>query len=94
MEAFARGESARANKNPFKKYDYKKAIERINEVKPNTASLGISEDWGCTAYEVYTNGMFIIDLTESPNIAGIDGSIGGTPTLELDGEQEDCWIFE
>ena len=94
MLAFAKAEEARSNGSKMKYYDYKKAIRRINKVKPKVASLGMSEDMDWTEETVYENGKWLIDLSEEPKIAGIKGSIWATPVLVMDGKEEKCFIKE
>lgn len=69
------------------KYDYQLAKAIIEKEKENisSADLGMHEDWGWTAQEVYnsTDG-FTKDLDdEDLSIAGINGSTWATPVLQL-----------
>ena len=91
MEAMMRAEQARAAGDKFKVYDYKKAKRLIELHSPAVASLGIAEDWDWTGMEVYESGHFLVDLNAGPAIAGINGSIWGTPQLEMDGVRQDCF---
>lgn len=92
IKAFARAEVARAEGKKERKYDYNKAIKRIKETKPTEAYLGMLEDWGWTYKKVYENGKFLVDLKKKPLIHNISGSVWATPTLELDGNKEDCFV--
>lgn len=94
MEAFSKAKNARAKGNNYKKYNYAGAIELINCQQPKKASLGISEDLGYTEAVVFEDGKFVVDLTTEAAIAGIKGSIWGTPVLIMDGKEADCWIEE
>ena len=76
-----------------KKYDFKKALQIVNEKKEllSDASLGMSEDWSWTAESI------IDDTKERTSVAGIDGSSWATPILQLeykDGTKEviDCYV--
>lgn len=92
ISAFIQAQSARSRGASGRSYDYARAIKRITETNPKNAALGISQDWEWTATTVYEDGKWVVDLTTKPAIAGIKGSIWGTPTLDMDGEQEDCYV--
>jgi hypothetical protein len=69
----------------MKLYDFAKAKQIIEEKEHDldSASLGIDEDWFWTAETIYDNGKFVMNLDEIQCIAGIDGSLWGTPVLKL-----------
>jgi len=94
FEILAKRDEAIKSGDRMKMYDYNKAIKRIKEVKPREASLGMLEDWCYTAEVIYEKGKFVFDLSKKPMIAGIRGSIWATPTLEMDGVKEECWVYE
>lgn len=68
----------------MKLYDYQKLKAVCEERQPVSASLGMSEDWGWTAEEVWKDGKLLIP-TDNPlyEVAGIPGSHWATPTLSL-----------
>ena len=86
----------------MKKYDYTKALAKIEEQKDTiaSASLGMSEDWFWTGEEVFDGTDFVKDLTAPDlEIAGISGSHWATPTLQIrykSGKelQEPCYTGE
>lgn len=69
----------------MKYYDGKKIQEYIRTHSDELVSveIGMLEDWGWTAKEVWRNGEFLRkDLNERHiEVAGIDGSYWATPTL-------------
>lgn len=77
----------------MRKYDYE-AAKKMIQMKSDVivkASLGMEEDWFCTAVNVYEDEKFVINLDEEPEIAGIRGSFWATPSLMLyykDGREE------
>jgi hypothetical protein len=97
MSAFFRGEAARkqiesGKQKTMKEYDYEKAKRRILEVKPNEAGLFMAGDKGWTYETVWEDEKFVINLDEKPEIAGITGSVWATPMLDMDGEEEECFV--
>ncbi len=84
----------------MKYYDYEKAKKTIKSHLDNpgkygkllSASLGMEEDWFCTAETVWHNGKYLVKLTDKTNIVGINRSYWATPVLEL--EFEDEFIFK
>lgn len=86
----------------MKDYDFKKAMEYINEHKEELleVSLGMKEDWSWTAETIFSENEFKVDLTdEKLDIAGITGSGWATPAMLVetkDGEEKfiDCYKGE
>lgn len=77
----------------MKYYDFEKIKQFIEQHKNiiETASLGFNEDWFWTAETVFENGEFSKQLNEETKIAGINGSMWATPTMEIvytDGTEE------
>lgn len=83
----------------MKAYDFLKAKQLISENAENLsiASLGMYEDWAYTSETIWENGNYKSDFPndeeslEKYEIAGINGSVWATPTLELifkDGEKK------
>jgi len=82
-----------------KTYDFEKAKKIIAEQrdKIKSASLGMGEDWGWTAIEIYVDGKFTKELKKGTVIAGITGSCWATPVLQINYKDEsekdfDCYI--
>ena len=75
-----------------KRYDYAKAKRLILETKPNEAGLFMATDKGWTYETVWTNRKFVVDLDKEPEIAGICGSLWATPMLDMDGEEQECYV--
>jgi len=93
MRAFLEKGKAIARGAVPKKYDYVGAYMRIQAKCPKSARLGMVEDWGWTSEEIWNGEEFLVDLKSEPKIAGIRESVWATPTLEMDGEKEPCWIY-
>lgn len=70
----------------MKKYDFKKAIQIIEENKDSiqAASLGMHEDWFWTAEPIFGDGEFTKQFEDDSVIGGINSSNWATPTLELE----------
>ena len=80
-------------------YDYKEIKKFIQKHSDyiESVSLGMAEDWFWTAEEVYSGGVFKVNLDEEPEIAGIKGSQWATPSMMVefkDGEERmiDCFV--
>lgn len=85
----------------MKKYDFKKAHDLIwlHKDELQSAYLGVHEDWFWTAESVFENGNFLHDVENLKEVAGISGSVWGTPALNLnfkDGTEKmvPCYIGE
>jgi hypothetical protein len=86
LTAYAMGEAHR-NKEA-RVFDWDKAAEIIVDRRPSVASAGLSEDWGCTASDIYMGGAPKDD--SRPYLA----STWATPVLILDDDSEiECWRY-
>lgn len=83
--AFALGEANRHKE--MKIFDWDKAARRIKEEKPDYVMAGLIEDWEYTADVIYEKGKIKKD-----NYCFL-GSTWATPTLEMDGTPEDCFVM-
>ena len=83
LKAFAMGEANRGKE--LMVFDWDKAAKRIAEVHPESASAGLSGDWGWTGGEIYCDGKPI--KSEYTFLA----STWATPELEMDGDVEPCY---
>jgi len=86
MQAFAMGESNRGKEMMI--FDWDKAAELIRERKPETASAGLSGDWGGTGGEIYRSGEIVDD--EYTYL----GSTWATPLLRMDGDEIECYRMQ
>lgn len=83
----------------MRNYDYKKAIEIIEQEKENLNSvyLGMISNWRWTSEMVWCKNSYLINLKKKPKILGIGGSTRDKPTLKLcykngDFAYIDCYI--
>lgn len=83
----------------MKYYDGVKCVMYIacNYNKIEEVQLGIKEDWTYTSRYVYSKGRFLIGFEMKVKIAGIEGSIWGTPVMKVtykDGTNKviDCYF--
>lgn len=88
MSAFARGEMSRGA--PTRVFDWVRAAERINEVKPSMASAGLSGDWEYTGGLIYTAD----GIPDEDDTYVFLASTWAIPELSLDGAIEDCWTWQ
>ena len=84
--AFAMGSANRGKE--MRVFDWDKAARLIVEQKPEIASAGLSEDWGCTGGTIYKDGR--VNKESYTYLA----SIWATPAIKLDGRFVDCYIME
>lgn len=71
-----------------KTYDFNKAREILRQHTSQTqsivsAELGMAEDWGWTAQEIWADGKCTLPDEPTGEIAGISGSAWATPTLKI-----------
>ena len=79
---------ALANKaNTMKVFDWDKAAHLMKDKKAVHAEAGLSGDWSCT-------GGTILDGGKPSKGYTYLASTWATPTLIVDGEEIDCWIYE
>jgi hypothetical protein len=88
MSAFVRGESARAAGARTKVFDWDKAALIIRDRKPIRVEAGLSGDWEYTGGTIYRAGAVVRD--EYTYLA----SVWATPQIAIDGDVEDCWVYE
>lgn len=90
VEAFARGEAARAAKARMRVFDWDKAAAMIRDRKPTLAGAGLAADWNWTGGDIFKNGKPVPREDTYTYLA----SNWATPELELDGEKMDCWRWK
>ncbi|MCW6681570.1 hypothetical protein NHG29_01655 [Aerococcaceae bacterium NML160702] len=86
----------------MKKYNFKKARKIINVLADELvrADMGIVSDWYSTAETVWSKeDGFLVNLSRTKELGGLQGSYRGTPSLELlfkDGSEItiDCYVEE
>jgi len=82
MQAFMKGECARANGDNMTYFDGKKIAKLMKENDVTTAEIYLGSDRG------YTETTVTLEKGKlsAPGI-GVDGSIWATPMLDIDGEE-------
>lgn len=88
IAAFALGEANRGKE--MKVFDWERAAMLIKERSAMSAGAGLSEDWYWTGGEILRDGKPIPSNETNTYLA----STWATPTLEIDGEQIDCYRME
>lgn len=88
FEAIMRNDAAIAAGREGKVFDWHKAARLIREIKPATASAGLSGDWEWTGGDIYKDGKPVDQDDTYVYLA----SSWATPELELDGEPQDCFL--
>lgn len=91
MDTFAAVAMGQANRGKeMMVFDWDRAARLIAESKPQSASAGLSGDWGCTGDEIYADGKIIPDEDVYTYLA----STWAEPELEMDGKVIACFLME
>lgn len=69
-------------------FDWDKAARLIKERKPECASAGLRDDWGCTGGTIYEDGKPVMD--DYTYLA----STWAVPELNMDGDIMECFRME
>lgn len=73
-----------------KVFDWIKAAEIIRDRKPQIASAGLRDDWGCTGGTIYQDGKPVpVDSTYT-----FLASTWATPEIDIDGEVVECYRMQ
>lgn len=83
----AYADSARARGDKFKVFDWNKAAQLIVERKAQRAYAGLEGDWDCTSGCIWSNGKPCGEYTYLCSLWAI-------PTLILDDDEIECWVYE
>lgn len=87
MQPFAMGEASRGK--PLRVFDWNRAATLIKERGAHRASAGLGEDWSWTAGDILRDGKPVDAHATYTYLA----STWATPTLEIDDESIDCWLY-
>lgn len=88
LSAFARAQ-ANINKK-HRVFDWNKAARRIKETGATEAYAGLSQDWKYTGGIIFSEGE---PVSEEETYTYLSSN-WATPELDLNGEVEDCWVYE
>jgi hypothetical protein len=83
----ARAKAARERGEPFRVFDWNKAARRIIEEQAFEASAGLAGDWPSTSGDIWRDGKPVPAGQTYTYLA----SPWAIPTLEIDGNREECW---
>lgn len=83
-----------ANRNEkLKVFDWHKAAHLIREKQPHEARAGLAGDWVFSNVLIYQEGEIPEDAVDEKGFGYFYlCSNWAVPTLELDGEQQECWV--
>lgn len=87
LQAFARGEAARASGSAMRVFDWDKAARILKERSPTTAEAGLSGDLEWTGGTIWEGCK---PTTESYTFLA---SCWATPILIIDDEEIECWTY-
>lgn len=88
MSAFIQGQLNQGN--PLRVFDWITAAKLIRQLRPDSASAGLSGDWEWTGGRIYLNGTPVPAEDTYTFLA----STWAIPELDLDGDIRDCWVWQ